>query len=222
MALIADVDKKVLRFYVNGKEIGSDISYSSLTEITGTRYFGWGRGEVYGGNGPGGALPMEISDIRLYNHALSQEEIRIISQGLVFHYNFEEHENTFVASEYVKSPTARCTLAVYGGTGLVFTSSGNDPYVDNYATAAAQDKSSRIAFSVKAGYTYYLSWRHVSGPEFNKNIYSLYDANNKSVVIGTSGNYKGFSAVAYGTWRRAAITIPSDSTATQISIRLGN
>jgi hypothetical protein len=57
----------------------------------------------------------------------------------------------------------------------MLTSTGNDPYVNNYATAAQQDKGDKIAFPVKAGYTYYLSWRHVSGPELNKNIYSFYE-----------------------------------------------
>lgn len=90
MTLVADYDKKVLRFYVNGTKIGNDMDYSPVPEMTDTRYFGWGRGEVYGGNGPGGYLPMDICDVRLYNHALSQQEIKELSQALVMHLTFND------------------------------------------------------------------------------------------------------------------------------------
>jgi hypothetical protein len=213
LALVCDKEAGMAKFYVNGNYIAQG-SIADLVAMNGDGNFHIGGAMIYSGNGPSGRLPFYINDVRLYDQALSREEIRVLSQGLMIHYNFEEHENTFDAKEYIKSPTSRCSLSTYGGNGIMFTSTGNDPYVNNYATAAQQDKGDKIAFPVKAGYTYYLSWRHVSGPELNKNIYSLYDANNKSVVMDTSSNYKGFSATAYDTWRRAAITIPSDSNAT--------
>lgn len=40
MALVADYDSKVLRFYVNGTQVGADKSYASIPEMTDTRYFG--------------------------------------------------------------------------------------------------------------------------------------------------------------------------------------
>lgn len=221
LVLVCDKEAGMARFYVNGNFIAQG-SIADLAAMNGDGNFHIGGAMIYSGNGPSGRLPFYINDIRLYDQALSREEIRVLGQGLMIHYNFEEHENVFDAKEYLKSPVSKCSLSAYGGNGMVFTSSGNDPYTNNYATAVSQDKGSKIAFPVKAGYTYYLSWRHVSGLEFNKNIYSLYDANNKSVVMDASSTYKGFSTVALGSWRRAAITIPSGSQATQLSIRLGN
>lgn len=90
MTLVADYNKKVLKFYVNGLQIGADTSYASIPEMTDVRYFGWGRGEVYGGNGPNGALPMYINDVRLYDHALSQAEVKELSKALVVHYTFND------------------------------------------------------------------------------------------------------------------------------------
>lgn len=40
MTLVADYDKKVLRFYVNGTQVGNDTSYAAIPEMTDDRYFG--------------------------------------------------------------------------------------------------------------------------------------------------------------------------------------
>jgi hypothetical protein len=40
MTLVADYDKKVLRFYVNGIQVGNDTSYAAIPEMTDDRYFG--------------------------------------------------------------------------------------------------------------------------------------------------------------------------------------
>lgn len=90
MTLVADYNAKVLRFYVNGTQIGNDTSYASIPEMTDNRYFGWGRAEVYGGNGPGARLPMDICDVRIYDHVLSKQEVKELSQGLMFHYSFND------------------------------------------------------------------------------------------------------------------------------------
>lgn len=90
MTLVADYDQKVLRFYVNGQKVGSDVSYASVPEMTDVRKFAWGYNEVYGGNGPGGNLPMRINDIKLYDHALSEYEIKESSRALVVHYPFND------------------------------------------------------------------------------------------------------------------------------------
>ena len=90
LTLVADYNKKVLRFYVNGVQVGSDTNYSSIPEMTDVRYFGFGRTEVSGGNGPGAAIPMSINDVRLYDHALSLAEVQEIAKGLVLHYNFNQ------------------------------------------------------------------------------------------------------------------------------------
>lgn len=90
MTLVADYDKKVLKFYVNGEQVGADASYASIPEMTDERKFAWGRSEIYGGNGPGGSLPMRINDIKLYDHALSDYEIKESARALVIHYPFND------------------------------------------------------------------------------------------------------------------------------------
>lgn len=93
MTLVADCDKKVIRFYVNGMQVANEVSYAEVTPITDVRYFGIGRAEVYGGNGPGGYLPMYVSDVRLYDHALSKAEVKELSRGLMLHYTFNDIAN---------------------------------------------------------------------------------------------------------------------------------
>lgn len=120
MTLVADYNKKVLKFYVNGLQIGADTSYASIPEMTDVRYFGWGRGEVYGGNGPGGYLPMWINDIRLYDHALSQAEVKELSRALVVHYTF---------NDVLAEPTTNIAELITSGSNATYRSwSSYDSY----------------------------------------------------------------------------------------------
>ena len=127
MTLVADYRSKVLRFYVNGTQVGSDSSYSSIPEMTDVRYFGWGRGEVYGGNGPGGYLPMRINDIRLYDHALSQAEVKELSKALVVHYTFNDvlvEPTTNLLPTSMQSMTVNTAPGVYGNPATINITSG--------------------------------------------------------------------------------------------------
>lgn len=127
MTLVADYRSKVLRFYVNGTQVGSDSSYSSIPEMTDVRYFGWGRGEVYGGNGPGGYLPMRINDIRLYDHALSQAEVKELSKALVVHYTFNDvlvEPTTNLLPTSMQSMTVNSAPGVYGNPATINITSG--------------------------------------------------------------------------------------------------
>ena len=78
-----------MSFYVDGVLKGT-ASYSGTTAATGSRPFIMGHGQVYGGNGPGGKLPMRLSDVRLYDEALSLMEIKELSKGLMIHYAFND------------------------------------------------------------------------------------------------------------------------------------
>lgn len=161
-----------------------------------------------------------INDIRIYDHALSVAEVKEISKCLLVHYNFEQHENLFDVEKYLTSSCVRCTLTPYGKTGFTFTSTGTDPYVNNYSSSLNTTAASVIKFPVVEGQTYCVSWRHVSGEEFNKNILSYYTAAN--VCVGSSA-YSGWSDVtSVGDWRYRKITIPTGYSITQISLRVGN
>ena len=45
---------------------------------------------VWGGNGPSYNIPFYVNDVRIYDHALSQMEIKQLSQGLVLHYTLSD------------------------------------------------------------------------------------------------------------------------------------
>ena len=89
VAMTSNHTTKRMKFFVNG-ELINDVSFSALTEITGTRNFGLNLLQVYGGNGPGGSIPIRYNDVRLYDEELSLMEIRELSKGLVFHYTFND------------------------------------------------------------------------------------------------------------------------------------
>ena len=90
---MANKETSTLSFYVDGVLKGS-VSYSGTTATTGSRPFVMCHNQVYGGNGPGGKLPMRLSDVRLYDEALSLMGIKELSKGLMIHYAFND-----VASE---------------------------------------------------------------------------------------------------------------------------
>lgn len=127
LVLVADYSSKILRLYVDGSQIGGDVSYASVTAKTDVRYFGIGRSEVYGGNGPGGCLPMYVNDVRLYDHALSQAEAKELSKALVMHHTFDDiltkpTTNLLPASQQTQSNSA-ATINVTSGlvSGATYT-----------------------------------------------------------------------------------------------------
>ena len=160
-----------------------------------------------------------MNDLRIYDHALSQAEVKEISRGLLIHYNFEQHDNLFDVEKYLTSSCVKCTLTPYGTTGFTFTSSGSDPYTNNYSSSLNASAPSVVKFPVVEGQTYCISWRHVEGLEFNKNILSYYNSSN--VCVGASA-YTGWGMTSVGNWRYKKITIPTGYGITQIGLRVGN
>lgn len=220
MTLVADCDKKVLKFYVNGSQIGADANYASILEMTDVRYFGWGRGEIWSGNGPGGYLPMRINDIRIYNHALSKKEVKELSKALVCHYTFEESgltPNIFDTATFLKDTANRCTVVPYGSNGFTMTSTGSDPYIGTSANSG-NGVGPLSTWYVGSANLVCLSWRHVSGPELSKSYMTFLNSSGQS--LNASHNSFGTSIVSKGDQRYVLQTLPTGTV--KVHVRFGN
>lgn len=86
LTAVFDRNSKKTYTYVNGLLYSqSSVSYD-FTDITATQNFFINVGAVDGGNGPGMNIPFYCNDVRLYNHALTEREVKEIAQGLIVHY----------------------------------------------------------------------------------------------------------------------------------------
>ena len=163
---------------------------------------------------------LSLSDVKAYDHELSQAEIEELSRGLMVHYTFQNHDNVFNVKEYLKSNVNTGSLSAYGTTGFTFSSTGGDPYTNNYTSYLGTAAGGHvIMFPVKEGKTYTLSWQQVSGVELDKNLYSYYNAS--KTCVGKSA-YTLFTMTSKGSWRYTQFTVPTGYGITQMGIRVGS
>lgn len=86
LCAVFDRDEKTSFTYVNGELYSQSSIDFNFTDISATHNFYINVHGVDGGNGPGMNIPIYINDVRLYNHALSANEVKNIARGLVVHY----------------------------------------------------------------------------------------------------------------------------------------
>lgn len=82
--LTYDKSKNLLGLWINGK-LKYTYTCVAFTDAV-SRNLVLNYDAVAGGNGPSAKIPFLINDIRIYNNALSAQQIKKISQGLVLHY----------------------------------------------------------------------------------------------------------------------------------------
>lgn len=125
LTLVANYSDKTLSFYVDGQRVGNAMSYNNLPTITGNRPFRIAYADVYGGNGPGGYLPMKINDVRLYDHALSVAEIQELKKALVIHYTFDDvlanATTNLITSPHSGQHVSSAASNEYNHAGLILT-----------------------------------------------------------------------------------------------------
>lgn len=172
-----------------------------------------------------------IQDVRIYDHILSDYEIKELSQALVLHYNFEDiniSSNIFNAGTYLENAAKeRCSATPYGTNGFVLTCTNSytnksgekvtDPYLGTSANASSGSLNNNPTIDVGNATTICVSWTHVSGLEMDKNYITSLDANGK-FLNSTHINFGGGTAV--GNRRYAIITLPNKTK--KIHLRFGN
>jgi hypothetical protein len=120
-----DYDKRILRLYKNGVLI-STVSAPNATDLPSRAiYIDWGA--VWGGNGPGAAIPFYAKDIRVYDHSLSLKEIKELTRGLYVHYKFDDI--------YLEDSTNLCSTLTVGTltASITCTNLGNGKYHVKYS-----------------------------------------------------------------------------------------
>lgn len=107
--LIFDKSLNTETLYVNGVVISQVTSLASFSDMP-TRNVQINAALVCGGNGPGVNIPFYCNDVRLYNHALTEKEVKDISRGLVLHYPLSNNgfgnENLILNSDVEKNTRA--------------------------------------------------------------------------------------------------------------------
>jgi hypothetical protein len=88
-----DRQNNTIYFYVNGEQTGS--SFFDKTDLPSRNFLMNSKG-IYGGSGPGTTLPLRIDDVRVYNHVLSEKEIKELAKAKVLHYTFDEFQEPTV------------------------------------------------------------------------------------------------------------------------------
>lgn len=87
VTFIRSVKDSMIHIYVDGKKVGSTTNIGTWSNA-GLNSFYIGRDSRTGSTVVNGL----IDDVRIYDHALSEREVRDLSQGLVLHYTFDQFQ----------------------------------------------------------------------------------------------------------------------------------
>ena len=120
--LIFNKITKELQLWINGELV----QYSIMLDFDDARSQNLmlNYNAVWGGNGPSFNIPFLINDVRIYDHALSTQEIKELSRGLVLHYPLDNNglgnENLLANTDF-EGTSKKFTLASGTEGGFTFT-----------------------------------------------------------------------------------------------------
>ena len=212
----ATYDGSMVKLYVDGSKVAEKSvtsgSISSSNRIT------------IGANGSlsGAFINGYINDARVYDHALSQKEVKEISKGLVLHYNFEDEYaegttnlgNTSSNYSNMNKGVAYNCSAWGGDAGTVtFYANGgynNYPYKVYHKTATGSGGiyyKTANDITIEAGKTYTVSVYVKASREFSDSHYSF------NINRGSDNNYitSGQSITFTTEWKRISWTFTATS-----------
>lgn len=122
VSLVLNKEEGSMIMYINGKEhsrVKNGIDYNKMLAHANKNWpinksFGINRQQVYGGNGPSKAIPFNICDLRIYDHALTQFELEELSKACMVDINFNDPyiQNTtnFLADKTISGHGSSWTL----------------------------------------------------------------------------------------------------------------
>lgn len=157
--LIFNKITKELQLWINGELV----QYSIMLDFDDARSQNLmlNYNAVWGGNGPSFNIPFLVNDVRIYDHALSVQEIKELARGLVLHYPLNNNgfgnENLILSSHSVTSGgNANGITSSYelDGSLKVISTSGNGNY---RSVLFAADSKSNVAAKLSAGDAYSIS-----------------------------------------------------------------
>lgn len=125
VALVFNKTSNIMRLYINGS-VHNEITMPSTTTVSQSN-FRINVNAVWGGNGPTKAISFRINDVRCYNNALSAEEVKEISKGLILHYPLNDTQILTNAFNYptFDTPTNAGGWLHWGPSGYSATYSQN-------------------------------------------------------------------------------------------------
>lgn len=201
--------------YINGKNVGSYTGGGISSTNVG--YYYLGAATYYAGF----TMKGYMNNFRIYDHALSLKEVKELSKALAIHYTFEDPAltpNIFNTAIFLNDQKSNCTVVPYGSNGFKMTSTGSDPYIGTSANSGA-GVGSQSKWDVGSNTSQVcLSWRHVSGPELNKNYMTFLNSNGQS--LNTTHNNLSSATIIKGDQRYAIQTLPAGTV--KVHARFGN
>ena len=119
----------ILSIYKNGI-LHNSKTFNNFTDgVSRTLYLNYKA--IYGGNGPSLNIPIYCNDIRIYNHCLSNNEIKNWSKGLVLHYPLNQGNENLLSNYVTPGQNAPGSITTagrtnyYGNYGIIIPATEN-------------------------------------------------------------------------------------------------
>lgn len=123
--LVWDISTRKLSLYKNGSLVGSQtigVFSDGVSRMLVLNYKA-----IYGGNGPSAEIPFRCNDIRIYDNALSANEVKKIAQGLVLHYPLSDRFNEPTTNLLPKS-LQNFSISNYDALSFTYNTSQHGKY----------------------------------------------------------------------------------------------
>ena len=150
---------------------------------------------VWGGNGPGYRIPFGVNDVRIYNYALSAEEVKELSRGLILHYPLN-HQG-------------------WGQENLITNSQVNGSWT--YPSSSYNDRYSSTTTIIPSGSTYTLSF-YAKSTKAGDKVVTHYYSPNTTTGVKTNQGYTSSAVDGYApftlttNWKRYWVVYTQSST----------